>query len=303
MLPDSLADGLRHLGLSEPDWLSFRPTGEKAWLQTKFNNVPRYLFRVYTPKSDGFTDHVWAKSKAFKHGDKDSEVDILTRSNDNDAADMLNRHLRWWPNDSDNLVSWTCSCLVALQYIVYRHADTRDGSPLENIFLCIVDTTSFPKGVFLRDMDLIYAYSSFDIQLKELEGLRSKKHRNFSGSFYFGEYLSQGALRIEDKCQIVSAKDLWDQGLPIIHPQLCQLDGTPTWANKVIELREPFYGEGKSLESITESELQAVVSITMLFMPKWRIPMAINLIALRTRSDKDKDAIVRKLRGPIYQCS
>lgn len=55
-------------------------------------------------------------------------------------------------------------------------------------------------------MDLICAYHSLDIKLLDLEGLRTKKHCDFAGSFYFREYLSQGALKIKDKCQIVSAQ-------------------------------------------------------------------------------------------------
>ena len=43
-------------------------------------------------------------------------------------------------------------------------------------------------------MDLLRAYSLFDTDLENLEGLRLKK------GMYFGEYLSQGALKIEGKC-------------------------------------------------------------------------------------------------------
>ncbi|KAL5330966.1 hypothetical protein ACEPPN_000493 [Leptodophora sp. 'Broadleaf-Isolate-01'] len=43
--------------------------------------------------------------------------------------------------------------------------------------------------------------------LEDFKGLRLKK------DWYFGEYLSQGALKIEDKCQIVSAQAMIDRGL------------------------------------------------------------------------------------------
>src|ERR1700722_578744 len=130
---------------------------------------------------------------------------------------MLNKHLQWW--GKDNLVSWTSSLLFALQYIFYRHTDSRDGSSLDKIYLCIVDTVSFPKGIFLRGMDLINAYCLFDANLLGLKGLRTRKHRDFTGSFYFGEYLSQGALRIEGKCRIVSAQEIMDQRLSSLQPE------------------------------------------------------------------------------------
>ena len=187
-----LADELHTLSLSEPEYLLFNPTGDKLWLREKFDGIPRYLFRVFTPNSDGTTDRFWVKSKDAKYSSADSRVDNQR------VASMLNRHLRWRGKDEDpdNWVSWTSSLLFALQYIFYRHIDSRDGSSLDRIYLCVVDTVSFPKGVFLRDMDLIDAYRSFDTNLLDLEGLRRTKHRHFAGSFYFGEYLSQGLSRI-----------------------------------------------------------------------------------------------------------
>lgn len=83
-------------------------------------------------------------------------------------------------------------------------------------------------------MDLIRTYSLFDTSLRNLEGLRTETH---VGSYYFGEYLSQGALKIEDKCQIVSAQEIIDQGLFSLHPEL----GKPGWANEVVLLCEGFY--------------------------------------------------------------
>ena len=104
-------------------------------------------------------------------------VDILAKDDNQQVAGTLNRHLRWWgkPTDPDNLVSWTSSLLFAFQYIFYRHNHSRDRSSLDRIDLCIVDTATFPEGVFLPDMDLIYAYRSFDENLRDLEDLRRKK--------------------------------------------------------------------------------------------------------------------------------
>jgi len=102
-----------------------------------------------------------------------------------------------WKQGSDNLVSWTSSLPFALVYMFHLHAN-------------IADTTRLPRGVFLRDLDLIRAYNSFDADLAETEKLRTQKQ---GGRFYFGDYLSQRALNMKGKCDIVSDSALIDQGL------------------------------------------------------------------------------------------
>ena len=92
-------------------------------------------------------------------------------------------------------------------------------------------------------MDLICAYRSSNSELASLDELRRKKHRNLIGSFYFREYLSQCALKIEDECQIVSAQEIFDQGLGCLQPEFTEWTVTdkPIWANEVTRLREAFY--------------------------------------------------------------
>jgi hypothetical protein len=146
-----------------------------------FNSIPRHLIRVSTPNSDGTTDRIWIKSKDARYASANGRVDILAKDDNQQVAGTLNRHLCWWgkPTDPDNLVSWASSLLFAFQYIFYRHNHSRDRSSLDGIDLCIVDTATFPEGVFLPDMDLIHAYRSFDENLRDLEDLRRKKHRSF----------------------------------------------------------------------------------------------------------------------------
>jgi len=207
---------------------------------------------------------------------------------------MLNRHLRWRgkDGDSDNLVSWTSSLLFALQYIFYRQTDSRDGSPLDHIYFCVIDTTRFPEGVFLRDLDLIRAYQSFDAKLQNLEELRTTRQ---AGSYYFGEYLSQGALKIEDKCQIVSAQALFTQGLFSLQPEL----GRPGLAKEVVRLREVFHLKAVEHQRIIEAQLEAAVNIAQLFESCWRLPIAANFIALLPRREKEA-AILQAFRAPPF---
>ncbi|KAH7225190.1 hypothetical protein BKA60DRAFT_593515 [Fusarium oxysporum] len=188
MARDILKNRLQNLSVVDPECLPFRPVGDVEGRHETFNGVPRYLFRVFTPKSQGETDWSWTKSRDARYTNANSSVDIFAGANRQRTAEMLNRHLRWWTGPDDNLVSWTSSLLFALVYILYLHAST-GGCPL-------------------RDMDLFRAHHSFDSSLWNLEGLRCKERSGFSGYYYFGEYFSQGALRFQGKCQIVPARDI-----------------------------------------------------------------------------------------------
>ena len=185
-----VTDALHDLSLSDPEYVLFCPGGNKAWLRAKFDDIPRYLFRVFTPRSCGTTNKSWTKSMDARYATKNSRVDIFAREDDEQVASMLNTHLRWRKSSEDNLVSWTSSLLFALVYIFHLHANSQDASAFDDIFLCIIDTTKFPKAVFLPDMDLIETYYPLDADLKRMQNLRLS-------DYYFGEYLSQGALKIE----------------------------------------------------------------------------------------------------------
>jgi len=291
MVRGDLIDDVQALSLSEPEYLLFNPTGDKAGLRAKFDDVPRYLFRISTPKSDGTTDKFWVKSKDARHGRMNSREDVLELDDNQQVAGMLNRHLRWKgeTNDPDNFVSWTSSLLFALQYVFYRHTHRTDRSSLASIYLYIIDTAGFRKGTFVRDMDLIRAYRSFDKRLQDLEILRTTKHRDFAGSFYFGEYLSQGALKIEGKCQFISAQAIIDQGLFYLQPEFSKSIVTkePSWSNEVIRLREAFSRKAAELQPITDDELEVAINIVYRFDPGWRLPIAANLIALLPRRSED----------------
>jgi len=303
MASQTLTDGLQALSLYDSDsnphpnpvCLPFRPTGDKKWVQEKFE-VPRYLFRVFTPNSRGYTDMLWAKSMDARDGKSTSSLDIFARD-DKRVAEMLNLHLRWWKGFGDNLVSWTSSLLFAIVYIFYLHASVKDGSDFNDISLCVLDTTDLPKGVLLRDMDLIRAYSSFNNGLRQFELLRSqKKHKEYSGSFYFGEYFSQGALKIKGKCQIVSAQEIIDRGLYDLQPEFKtfaewerQENKKPPWANEVIKLREIYYHAELNWQRISTKEREAAMNIATLFDPRWRLPMAANLIAMLPHRVEESD--------------
>ncbi|KAL2037216.1 hypothetical protein N7G274_010079 [Stereocaulon virgatum] len=167
----NLADELQTLSLSDPEYLLFCPSGDEAGLREKFNDIPRYLFRVFTPKSCGMTDTSCTRALDASYAPEKSRVDIFARQDKEQMASMLYRHLRWKEGSEDNFVSWTSSLLFALIYIFHLHANDRDGSAFDNIFLCTIDTTKVPKEVFLLNLDLIEAYSPFDADLENFKDL------------------------------------------------------------------------------------------------------------------------------------
>ena len=264
---DDLVDGLTALGLSTSEELLFCPSGNKEWLSRTFHEIPRYLFRVYTLKSKGETTTSWARSMAAANAVSNSRIDIFDRD-DKLVARMLRQHLRWREGPDDNLVSWTSSLLFALVYIFHLHANSRDGSDFNEIFLCVIDTTKFATGTFLRDMELIKAYRSHDASLGDLEKIRLR-------GFYFGEYLSQGALKIQDKCKIVPASAMIEHGLLSLRPDFesfakWRVKERPPWAYPTLSLRE------KS-EDLNEQKLLTIAKIAELFGPRWNLPVAANL--------------------------
>ncbi|OAL46890.1 hypothetical protein IQ07DRAFT_480865, partial [Pyrenochaeta sp. DS3sAY3a] len=284
--------------LSTDEHLLFQPSGSKSELLKSLDNIPRYLFRVFTPKATGITDASWTKSKDARHGRPSPEVDIFDYTHDTTVAAMLNRHLRWWEGH-DNFVSWTSSLLFALVYIFYLHAGRRDGSDFADISLCIIDTTRFAKGAFFQDLDLMRAYSAFDSGLADMLKLRTEKHE---GCFYFGEYLSQGALKIEGKCAIVSAAELIQRGLFDLQPVFEEFaqwpkEYAPRWVYPVFRLRNDI---GRRIAGTsTSTVVRAVTRIIQLFEPPWRLPMAGNLIASRYCQVEDP-SILDFFRGDSF---
>ncbi|KAK1948797.1 hypothetical protein LY78DRAFT_708518 [Colletotrichum sublineola] len=244
MALEGLTDQFLDLTLGNAYYLPFCPPEDVKRTLKSLNDTPRYLFRVFTPNSSGITDRSWTKAMDARHRAVDHQIDLFARANKRQVADMIYTHLNWYENDSDNLVSWTSSLLFVLVYIFYLRANIRNGSAFENISLCIMDTTCFPTGSF--------------------ETLRSKKHSSWLGHFYFGEYLSQGALRIEDDCEV---------------------------ANQVVELREKFYVEVADQQGASIDRLKAAISVGELFGGRWRMPMAINLIALVPHGSDDSNIV------------
>ena len=294
MATTDLAVGLQSLSLTSPELLLFKPDESTDFA---LDDIPRYLFRVFTPHSRGTTDSTLTKSMDAKYENPAYKVDIFSRDDKHRVAGMINRHLRWFPGPEDNLVSWTSSLLFALIYIFHLHANTTDASPFEEISLCIVDAAYFPRGTFVQDMGLIKAYVSFDTTLRVVKGWRE-------GSLYFGEFLSQGAPKIEDRCRIVSAQALIDNGLYDLRSEFrdfshWQRQRRPPWAIPTLQLREALNEIGEQGQDVTENRLRAAMRIARLFGPGWRLPFAASLMSFVPHPSDDSRALI-KFRAKEY---
>lgn len=295
---ERLADDLRKIhvddSIEEANQVLFRPPTGSGFARTAFHEIPRYLFRVVTPRSDGITDETWARSELACQDPESSTEDVFFNLDDAKRkviAQTLNLHLRWWPKYSlrDNFVSWTSSLLFAIQYIYYRHLNPKDGSSLEHIKLYAIDTTQFLRGTFLRDLDLIDFFEEFDDHSPE-KNLAELHCRRKKDEFYFGEYLSQGALKIEGKCATISAHLLFESNrLRRLQRQFYELQylpfnkGKPVWAQEVSRLRDTIWGprnlRSSSLTGIGD-RLEAVKEIIQDLDPIWRYPLAIYFTSL-----------------------
>ncbi|KAJ6005793.1 hypothetical protein N7451_003737 [Penicillium sp. IBT 35674x] len=294
MSTDYLSGALDRLSLNTTgtDCLLFTPTEKESWLEDKFSQVPQYLYRVSVhDKSDGETTRIWAKSKDAKKANPGRDTNILDGDR-TEMADMLNRHLQWKGGSPSNLLSWTSSLLFALQYVFYRHH--RDRVALEDITLFVVNTTMFQRGAFVQDMDLISIFSKFSHELRGFQKLRTNNTGDFSKCFYFGEYLSQGALKIEGKCSFTTGKEMINKGLFFLRAELNDSwKHDLGWAKRVLRLRKCFADQVGDKREDLELQVALAFGIGSLFGSDWEPPIAASLLGLRRRSARDVDAICK----------
>ncbi|KAI6363083.1 hypothetical protein MCOR25_006027 [Pyricularia grisea] len=267
------------------------------------DDVPRFLYRTYSRKSQGRNDDIWVASKdaAERPAAATNRTDILLRSGDKVAAD-LNRHARWWPRtrararrtEKCNLVSWTSSLLFALRMIYFRHRSSRDGSKLEDIWLHVVDTSKFPSGTFVRDAYLYARYAEFDAGPGDTLGDLNETHS--SSEFYFGEYFSQGALKVQDRGCAVSAKEMEQAGLLKLGLALNQGMGLANWV--VLKRQRWLRSSGRDMST---QELDMAVNIALLF-DDYELPMAAAFLALRAWPRNQIKIILSRLCSVTVRC-
>ena len=78
---DNLAEAMEITHLSdrheEPQQLQFRPKADSGIAETVLKNIPRYLFRVASPRSNGDTNEIWVRSESAHWSKSSSTGDIF----------------------------------------------------------------------------------------------------------------------------------------------------------------------------------------------------------------------------------
>lgn len=281
MIIMDLAENLRAVSL-EDNAILFSPQAHSQWRHVRLNPIPRYLFRVFTPKSDGHTDATVSRSRDASSGKQGWDEDIFATSAPVETARTIADHL-WWRRRSDradNLVSWTSSILFAVRYMFYRHYDPKDGSPLADINLLILDTSTFMGGTFIRDVDLIAAFKSFDNN--DVQSLQAMARLRSRPEFYFGEYLSQGSLTMRGRCSYVSAATMISSGILELHhsfQQASQGFDREKWV-------KPVQGMRVSIRTVSTAEqasaelLERVLDCASAFEQCWQLPVTVQFLAI-----------------------
>ncbi|KAL4995350.1 hypothetical protein BDV10DRAFT_174954 [Aspergillus recurvatus] len=253
------------------------PTAQTHTPLLNDNFTPRYLYRLVAPQSAGTTT-----SSTVVPPIVDGYTQDIFQLPTPKAANLLLNHLLWQRGHENgcNLMSWTSSLLFALQYALYRHC--KDGDDLRHIQLIILDTTLFPAGTFIQDMEILRAFQGADRRLQKFVQFRESE-------YYFGEYLTQGRLAIQNRCVCTSVQQMIDLGLFDLQPALADKTQWQWWPKRVLAFREQF--ETGRCVPTTDADVETAVEMArQCFGEHWVVPGAIMLLALQPR--KRDDAVI-----------
>jgi hypothetical protein len=174
-------------------------------------------------------------------------------------------------------MSWTSSLLFALQYALYRHR--KDGDDLRHITLIIIDTSLFPQGTFIQDMEVMKLFEHADTRLQKFVKYRETE-------YYFGEYLTQGPLNIQWRCVFASVQRMIDLGLFTLQPGLAEEAQWRCWPKRVLDYRKLF-SDRKQVATKKGDVAAALHIASKCFGGPWTVPGAIMLLSLQPRYKDD----------------
>ncbi|KAF4877249.1 hypothetical protein CGCSCA1_v003778 [Colletotrichum siamense] len=270
--------------LFQPGAVNPQDFPKQAILKQCTSNIPRFLFRLTGPLSAGETSTTSVSSRAWLNNSPTRHHDLFSTPPFSPAliAHKLEDHLLSLYDFDSNLVSWTSSLLFALHYAVHRHYT---GESLQDLYLLVVDTTQFPEGVFIRDLEAIDAFRSYSRITPDKDGLQ-RLWRWRSGNAYFGEYLSQGRLPLDPElCDRVSLQALSEAGLRSLFPALWYRDLPATWCGAVLILRMEL---GSSSTGMQAGDVRRAIRLAGCFTNRrFRVPMVFMFLGLCPRRIDD----------------
>ncbi|KAL3466922.1 hypothetical protein BJX64DRAFT_204127 [Aspergillus heterothallicus] len=241
------------------------------------NSTPRFLYRLVAPQVTGTSpSRNSASAPTLVYRNAPDLFDFSAQK----VASLLLNHLLWQRGHEDgcNLMSWTSSLLFALQYALYRHR--KDGDDLKHITLIIIDTTLFPEGTFIQDMEVMRLFQQVDARLQKFVEYRETE-------YYFGEYITQGPLNIQGRCVFASVQQMIDRGLFTLQPGLADEEQWRCWPKRVLDYRHLFSAD-KRVETTEEDVAIAFDIARHCFGGRWTVPAAIMLLSLQPRNKDDR---------------
>ncbi|KAH6686962.1 hypothetical protein F5X68DRAFT_240428 [Plectosphaerella plurivora] len=272
--------------LFQPTQFGPSPSSDVSCMFPFSTDLPRYLYRVVDPTTlDGEIPEVaasvmWLSERG--HPDQvDASIDLLSQDTFV-AADKLRRHLTNSSldgEDNDNLLSWSSSLPYALQTAVYRGVQRSCADT--DVYVCVVDTTKFPTGQFVRDRWLLKAYRDTAVARAERRWFDSRLDDQTS---YHGEFLSQGKVGLKGRSSICTLQALMDAGLKDMYPDLFSFPTSSTTRqdcdDRFTELRRDWATRCKS----TTEDIEHALNIAQNFGPPVdQMDVAIQLMAFKNR--------------------
>ncbi|RFN49474.1 hypothetical protein FIE12Z_6263 [Fusarium flagelliforme] len=155
------------------------------------SDLPRFLFRAHDMDGTLNNEDTIASWGYHAYGPKHAKRDIFSLSK-GIASKMLFKHLNGGERTTpaDNLVSWSSSLLYAIKSANCPSAEQSS----HRVFICVLDTTKFPKSQFMSATRLRDNYDGACLDLGEILYIQQ---RSDSPKYDIdGEYLSQGTLNI-----------------------------------------------------------------------------------------------------------
>lgn len=233
---------------------------------------PRYLFRTFSPGSDGSNSCTGFCSMAKLNG-----YDMITREDllDNEARTMLTDHVLWQSRkkrDDDIFISFTPSLFFALLHGL-RKVGTCWRTNFANCFVAIIDTSFYPAGTFSWTVDLLDRY-----------GLDEREHCYLRRDYHTGECLAEFEL-LTGSAEVsmqVSLEALASSGnLFKLWPEFESDQCKGRLAKALRFIRSTWYEQERP---ITQQCIAAARQFAQCFGGKWYLPMMVWVLASRPRS-------------------
>ncbi|KAH7159759.1 hypothetical protein B0J13DRAFT_112640 [Dactylonectria estremocensis] len=243
--------------------------------------IPRYVFRVYNPKSAGETSTTRVASPAPECSRED--IFVTLRRHPQEAFRRLLDHLNGYDDSHEefcNFMSWTSSLLFALLYGIYQAEFTNNR--YDDTKILILDTQYIKPGSFIKDIDILRLFDDSGAP----RGFGSiHNFLKLRREYYFGEYLSQSEVDVLGHCAEASFWDLMNHGLEELYPWLFDASLEGKWAKREKDAREKYH---KDDTLVTLDDAEKVIKIAEnSFGGSWTTPMAAMILGLERRSPND----------------